>query len=386
MVVNFFKTKSSVVWLLSIIVCVGGISGVYGIIQQLDICPAAWMPNDLYRVSSFFGNPVFYAAYTMMAFLIGMGLYLFSGCERIERSDSDRKGLRGTPWLSIFWGICLLVIFCGFCLANTRGCYLGLFGGVITFFCLAGKELLSKYRIRLIIISLGIFIIFGWYNIITTEYSVLKRFSQIYPVSSNEGKGASDPSSDIGFAGSQRIFIWKTAIEIVKDHPLFGIGIDTLSLIYPLYLRDIFPEEYGSMGQVADKTHNDLLDHAVCQGLIGLGVYLWGLLAFFAIAWRFYRYSSSVDRPIFIAFISFAIGFLIQNQFSFSIPCISCIIAVLVAGMVVYGRQLSIPLICKTRISSLFLFSNCTQSEKILSKENIHNKQQTLSWMYYLII
>ncbi|MEK7813121.1 MAG: hypothetical protein AAB296_05110, partial [Candidatus Desantisbacteria bacterium] len=177
MVVNFFKTKSSVVWLLSIIVCVGGISGVYGIIQQLDICPAAWMPNDLYRVSSFFGNPVFYAAYTMMAFLIGMGLYLFSGCERIERSDSDRKGLRGTPWLSIFWGICLLVIFCGFCLANTRGCYLGLFGGVITFFCLAGKELLSKYRIRLIIISLGIFIIYGWYNIITTEYSVLKRFS-----------------------------------------------------------------------------------------------------------------------------------------------------------------------------------------------------------------
>ncbi len=64
-----------------------------------------------------------------------------------------------------------------------------------------------------------------------------------------------------------RVLNWGTTIEIIKDNPLIGKGLDTFGFIYPAY-------QTGGVN-VVHHTHNTYLQLGVEMGIIGTAVFLW---------------------------------------------------------------------------------------------------------------
>lgn len=56
-----------------------------------------------------------------------------------------------------------------------------------------------------------------------------------------------------------RMKIWKTTLEMIKDHPLFGCGSQTYGLLYQTY-----------NGHPAPHSHNQILNIICCYGISGI--------------------------------------------------------------------------------------------------------------------
>lgn len=68
--------------------------------------------------------------------------------------------------------------------------------------------------------------------------------------------------------------------QMVRDHPLTGVGLDMVPKAYPLYRRDDAPRFR------VPHLHNNLLQIAAERGLVAFAAYLWLLGAFFVQTWR----------------------------------------------------------------------------------------------------
>ncbi len=77
-----------------------------------------------------------------------------------------------------------------------------------------------------------------------------------------------------------RLCMWVSGLEMVRDHPLTGIGLEMVPKLYPLYRLD------GAPRWEVPHLHNNLLQLAAERGLLGLASYLWLIGAFFVVAWR----------------------------------------------------------------------------------------------------
>ncbi len=365
--VNFIKTKRQVLGILTSILIVGTISGGYALVQHFGMDPLSWESFNPWRIISFFGNPVFYTVYALMSLLIGFGLYLYIGKEKdevkqhapkpvIQKAKKKKKieviaaaqpapsPFLGNIGLTIIACCALLITYWGFALGNTRGCYLGLFGATFMFFCLIGKKILKMDKKKLIALGIGLFVLFFYYNIMVKESSVIGRFAGLFvkedvsKLSSVEKAiRAQTPIKGVNIVMPWRIFIWKSAIESIKDYPVFGTGPDTMGLVFPKYLQKIFPKDGKGPIEFEDRTHQDFLDHAVARGSIGAFIYIWGIACFLLLTWKFYRHSTIAGRPIILGLAASVIGYIIQNQVSFSVTPVSCTLAIVAAIIVRSG-------------------------------------------------
>ena len=83
---------------------------------------------------------------------------------------------------------------------------------------------------------------------------------------------ASFHSEDLHNKVILRLYNWRSAIEIVKDHPFLGTGIGTFATVYPGYK---FPQ-----ANEVHYAHNWYLQVASEMGILGLGALLWLLVTF----------------------------------------------------------------------------------------------------------
>ena len=68
-------------------------------------------------------------------------------------------------------------------------------------------------------------------------------------------------------AGTGRLYIWRKTIPMIKRHPLFGYGLDTLGYYFPQNDPVGIAEDFG---QLQEKPHDMYLDIAFGAGLIAL--------------------------------------------------------------------------------------------------------------------
>jgi putative inorganic carbon (HCO3(-)) transporter len=77
--------------------------------------------------------------------------------------------------------------------------------------------------------------------------------------------------------GGFRLDLWQSSLEMVRDHPLLGIGLDNFAYVYQAYLRE---------GAVAEPNlshpHNWVLHMWLELGLLGLVAFVWLVARF----WR----------------------------------------------------------------------------------------------------
>ncbi len=82
-----------------------------------------------------------------------------------------------------------------------------------------------------------------------------------------------------------RLALWKSTLELIRDHPWFGVGPD--NFLYAYRGRYMLPEAWEE--SFLSHPHNVLLDFAARLGLIGLGVFIWLQIAFWSAALRAMR-------------------------------------------------------------------------------------------------
>lgn len=80
---------------------------------------------------------------------------------------------------------------------------------------------------------------------------------------------------------------WMTVLQTIKDRPILGSGPNTLKHTFT---------RYQTVAQTdpnirVDKAHNEFLEAASTMGLVGLGVYLWMLLALGWLLFQGFRHS-----------------------------------------------------------------------------------------------
>ena len=69
-------------------------------------------------------------------------------------------------------------------------------------------------------------------------------------------------------ANKDRLEIWRTAICMIRDHPILGVGLNNFMDIYPLYPH---PEGFGTSMSMA---HNIFLEFGATTGIPGLILFM----------------------------------------------------------------------------------------------------------------
>lgn len=225
----------------------------YGISQHFGFDPFirdTIRTNWGYRSFSTMGNPNFLGSYLVL--IIPISIYSF-----IIRKQ--KVGL-------IFYAILLYCILC----TSTRGSWLGTIASIISFVALhfffykITREEFNRYLI-FFVLSFIIILIFNF----QTEGELFNRFLSI----TNDAKTLLTNGEDSDYTGANRGFIWKRVVELIKNRPMFGYGIENLGIAFEKYYQKDMIELWGQIRDV-DRAHNEYLHIAVTSGVPSLIAYL----------------------------------------------------------------------------------------------------------------
>lgn len=199
------------------------------------------------RVVSTFGQPNFYAGFLLITLPFVYSLIYL----RVES----------------FWriiGICALVLsIIGIMVSQSRSVQAIL---VIAIIFSVFNFIKSKWRHSFIVLTcmtvLGALYFSSLYStgIIFEEYIEIQNSTWIFSNSPEK-----------------RVMIWPVMFELIKQRPLAGFGLDSLSIVYPKYFDQLRPElgqmsarDFALKNLHLNRTHNYLLDLLLFSGVIGL--------------------------------------------------------------------------------------------------------------------
>lgn len=331
--INFVTTKKRLYCLIISIITGAVISSCYGIAQHLGFDMFKWSSFEARRVFSTFGNPVFFSTYLVMILPLAVVLFLGNPFERKE-SPTVRS-----PYIVWIFFALALIIYTTFWLTNTRACFVALLGGLIPLlFFISRGHATERYKLVVLIV---LFIFIGILFNVRQETSVIRHFTADVKTSDSSESSLSKEASEnlpifhktqdqprpwiatqLSVTGSSfsRIFQYLAALEIIKDYPIFGIGPDTIGIIYQKNLAKVFSLQESDQGfpfPRQDRIHNDILDTAVTRGAFGLGTYVWLLAAFGIYIGKNYKKLTSRNKLLMSGFLAGILCYLIQNEFSF---------------------------------------------------------------------
>ncbi len=117
--------------------------------------------------------------------------------------------------------------------------------------------------------------------------------------------------------GSSRIPAWKNTIEMIKDHPIAGVGIGQWQEHYPLYYDASTPDVIFGDKTRLKKVHNEYLEMFANVGLVGFLPLVWIFIIVFNNTWH--KLKSNDDRGRVLAISMGMVGFTVVAFFSFPV-------------------------------------------------------------------
>jgi O-antigen ligase len=158
-----------------------------------------------------------------------------------------------------FWGLVgsLALLIAALVMTQTRGAWIGFAaGGALILGCRQKGLLLA-----LPVVALVIFL--------AAPEAVRARIRSI-----------GDPQD---VTARERLYMWGSGIQIVRDHPWTGVGINGVKGVYQGYKHpDAVRDQRAHL-------HSNLFQIAAERGLIGIVCWLWIWVAFYRQAWRIFR-------------------------------------------------------------------------------------------------
>ncbi len=159
-------------------------------------------------------------------------------------------------------------------ISYSRGSLLGFFAA-LTFYNLKSKKHVFILLLVLILIT----------GVIFTSPGLEKNFLSVFSLEDNQ----------------DRVYIWKSTLNMIKDHPLTGIGPGN----YPFLFMDyIMPED--NRGHTVSYSHNIFSNMAAETGIIGLVLFI--LIFIYLLKMGYYiSYINPLYRGLFAALIGLTI-------------------------------------------------------------------------------
>ncbi|PIU84114.1 MAG: hypothetical protein COS68_00400 [Elusimicrobia bacterium CG06_land_8_20_14_3_00_38_11] len=223
---------------------------IYGVLQYLRLDPIKWLYDFGGRPSSTFGNPNFFSGYLLLVFPL-----IF------VKMISTRR-----PSKHIFWMLfCFLVVF-NIGIAKTRGAWLAFFLAVV---CLS---ILQMIYLKVKFITAKRFF--------RGTFWLFLLFSAVFIISIDNFKTVKSFFGEENVSVTERIFKWKTGMEMFKEHPLFGVGAGNLKVNFANYQSKI------KRGTRLKSTSESNLHNEFLQRLAETGIF--GIIAFISVFFVFF--------------------------------------------------------------------------------------------------
>ena len=245
------------------------------------------------RLPGTFGNSSFEGVF--LFFAIGFAALFFTERFSFLRNIFGRK--------SVVWvgGGTIVLFVIAIILTQTRGLYLGLIAGFITFTALANFFLRDRLRVLIralntLLIVLVIFfaLIFSFPDSsLVTKYGIVRRVAQA-------------PRTE---SVTERLIEWKIALKGFVEKPLAGWGSENFIVVSNKY----YDYRVGLIDQWFDRPHNQFLQILSEGGILLFGTYVFLLWVVFSRLVKIFKKERLVGA---IATATFA-GYLVQNAFLF---------------------------------------------------------------------
>jgi len=295
---------------------IGGLFGIYGILQYFGIDFSFWEGNfGRQKVSGLFGNVNYFAEYLIIPLAVAVALF-FASKNRTKK-------------LLLLIGI--LAMGGSLILTFTRGSYLGLGTSLIFMFFLfifsSEKTFTKDNKKLLIVIFLAIIIVISLIiipNPLNKAGTVISKIKSRTSITQLVQGGSIKRRIAIWKFTTlmiRRIAIWKFTTLMIRDNPLLGSGLGTFeynTLKYQAKLfdqgqnRTIYP--YG----FAQKAHNEYLQLWAELGIIGLSIFIWLMVSYFNYGIKMLRKTKNdYKQGILIGLMGAVVAILVDSLFGF---------------------------------------------------------------------
>jgi len=285
---NVFTDKKAIKIFLNALILTGLMIGGYAILQQLGIgiFSEHSMQEFLGRSFATLGHPNFLGQYLL--FPIWASIYFI---------------LQGKTRTKLIYLSAALILIIALLFTENRASILGL------------------------VISAVVFVLFNL------------RIKNIYKYAISGGLIVSFIAFILMFASSlrsitTRLYLWDGSLQVFTEHPIFGSGLETFSLVFQKVADSKF-FELEKLYSIADRAHNEFLDILVMQGTFGLVVYLSIIVGLLYLA--FFKNRSLLS----LCLGSTLISVLIANSFGFSLTTHYFLFAALIAFILNNGVKFS---------------------------------------------
>ena len=237
------------------------------------------------RIDATFGNPIYLAVYMLFHVFIAALLW-----EQMRTTAAKGKRL----WPSIFYGIVIVCDTLALFFSGTRGTMLGLaLGAAVTSLLIILLLKDKKIRRTAVVVIAGI-VLLGvgvWFARDTAFVHKIGFLDRLATISSDDTTIQS------------RVINMETALNGVKERPLFGWGQENYAIVFDKYYD---PRMYANEPWF-DRVHNIIFDWLVAGGIVGLLSYL---SIFAATLWTLWRKSKDGVHAFTIAERSILTGLL----------------------------------------------------------------------------
>ncbi len=280
---------------LTAVVVAGSLAGGYGVAQNFGFDFIMWNPTtySATRLFGSLGNPNFLAAYVLMCLPIAGMLFLMA-----------RR-----PWVKSLLLFLVIVMTLSIFFTKSRGAMYalaaqGLVFAVYFIFNMRWDTQLWKGNRRWIaalVVLAGMTLFLP--NVRSTIQVSVARTVAVLNIKA--------------LHITPRLYIWRSALQMMRDNPILGSGLDTFQITFPKYrLAEYWRLEWNG---TPEKAHNFFLQIGATTGFLGLAAWLWLIgLYFFKLAKQLPGLSP--PRRHLAAGIGIAqVGFLVQNQFNFTV-------------------------------------------------------------------
>jgi O-antigen ligase len=169
-----------------------------------------------------------------------------------------RHNLRIPRILSISISVLLLVFL--YFLSSRTGFLILIFLSIFTLY-----QFLRQYRLRWLLLFLAPLILFAVIKLSISNSRISFRTESFLERWNSEERKLKDV--DVRFT------TWFTAIDLIKEHPLFGVGLNSLDILSDEYRR----QGYINEAKLRLNAHNQFLETQLTFGLPGTLILLWML-------------------------------------------------------------------------------------------------------------
>jgi|GEM_PF-1509331 len=257
------------------------------------------------RSISTMGNPTFLAGY--LAIVAPLYFYLFFKEHLSVKKDISSKGLSDVFKhfsYPLMWLICTIALI----LTYTRGAWAAFFISHLVMCIFVIKQLSKDYKKYIIgfiiMLTLAVGIVMVYDRLKGPNYGSITLSRKLATL------------TDINYIYSQRLFAWKAAFEIFKDHPFAGTGPGTFRYVYYQY-RYVEPAERHGLTEYYDTCHNHFLDLASTCGIGSLLAFCALIVTVLYYTLKLIMKETETERLKWICILSSLIAYIIHVVFLF---------------------------------------------------------------------